>query len=101
MLTKRIYNELELLSRHIRVLEVVIKKQPVGIIRISQILGIGEHEVRNSLSTLEENGFIRPTPNGAVVNSKLKSELLELAEQLGDIENIVKILKNQTLKLVV
>ncbi len=101
MLTKRIYDELELLSRHIRVLEVVMKKQPVGIIRMSQILGLEEHEVRRSLAALENNGFIRPTPNGAVIEGNIKDDLLELAEQLGEIENIVKILRKKVLNLVV
>ena len=101
MLTKRIYDELELLSRHIRVLEVVMKKQPVGIIRMSQILGLEEHEVRRSLAALENNGFIRPTPNGAVIEGNIKDDLLELAEQLGEIENIVKILRKKVLTLVV
>ncbi len=101
MLTKRIYDELELLSRHIRVLEVVMKKQPVGIIRMSQILGLEEHEVRRSLAALENNGFIRPTPNGAVIEGNIKEDLLELAEQLGEIENILKILRKKILTLVV
>ena len=101
MLTKRIYDELELLSRHIRVLEVVMKKQPVGIIRISQILGIEEHEVRRSLAALENNGFIKPTPNGAIIDGNIKDGLLELAEQLGEIEDIVKILRKKVLTLVV
>ncbi|ADD09005.1 hypothetical protein [Candidatus Aciduliprofundum boonei] len=101
MLTKRIYDELELLSRHIRVLEVVMKKQPVGIIRMSQILGLEEHEVRRSLAVLENNGFIRPTPNGAVIEGNIKDDLLELAEQFGEIENIVKILRKKVLTLVV
>jgi len=101
MLTKRIYDELELLSRHIRVLEVVMKKQPVGIIRMSQILGIEEHEVRRSLATLENNGFIKPTPNGAIIDGNIKDGLLELAEQLEEIEDIVKILRKKVLALVV
>ncbi len=101
MLTKRIYDELELLSRHIRVLEVVMKKQPVGIIRMSQILGLEEHEVRRSLAALENNGFIRPTPNGAVIEGNIKEDLLELAEQLEEIENILKILRKKILTLVV
>jgi len=101
LLTKRIYDELELLSRHIRVLEVVIKKQPVGIIRMSQILGLEEHEVRRSLAALENNGFIKPTPNGAIIEGNIKDDLLELAEQLGEIEDIVKILRKKVLSLVV
>ena len=101
MLTKRIYNELELLSRHIRVLEVVMKKQPVGIIRMSQILGLGKHEVRHSLAALENNGFINPTSNGAIIDGNIKDDLLELAEQLGEIEDIVKILRKKVLSLVV
>jgi len=101
LLTKRIYDELELLSRHIRVLEVVIKKQPVGIIRMSQILGLEEHEVRRSLAALENNGFIKPTPNGAIIGGNIKDDLLELAEQLGEIEDIVKILRKKVLSLVV
>ncbi len=101
MLTKNLYGELELLSRHIKVLEIVKEKQPIGIVRMSQILGIGEHEVRHSLSVLEEEGLIKPTPNGAVIRGNIKDNILRVAEVLDEIGDTAKILKREMLKLVV
>ncbi len=101
MLVKKIYDQLELLSRHIRVLSVVREKQPIGIGRIAQILGIGEHEVRHSLSILEQGGFIKPTPNGAIINGNINDALLDLAEKLSDVEDITKLIRKEVLELVV
>jgi len=101
MLAKKIYEQLDLLSRHIRVLEIVREKQPIGIGRIAQILQIGEHEVRHSLAVLEQGGLIKPTPNGAIINGNINDALLNLAEELNEIEDITKLIRKEVLKLVI
>ncbi len=101
MLTKKLYEELELLSRHIRVLEVVMENQPIGITRIAKILRIEEHEVRHSLSVLEDNGLIVPTPSGAMVREEIKEKLLSMAEDLQHMEDTMKLLRSMILKLVI
>jgi len=101
MLAKKIYEQLDLLSRHIRVLEVVREKQPIGIARISHILNIGDYEVRHSLAILEKNGLIEPTSNGAVIKGNINDALLTLAEELNEIEDITKLIRKEVLKLVI
>ena len=100
MLTQKVYDELELLSRHIKVLEIVKEKQPIGIVRIAQELGIGEHEVRHSLGVLEGMGFIKPTSNGAMLKNGIREGVMQTAEVLDDISQTAKILKKEILKLV-
>ena len=100
MLTQKVYDELELLSRHIKVLGIVKEKQPIGIVRIAQELGIGEHEVRHSLGVLESIGFIKPTSNGAMLKGGIREGVMQTAEVLDDISQTAKILKKEILKLV-
>ena len=101
MITDRLYSELDLLSRHIKVLEIVKEKQPIGIVRIANELGLGEHEVRHSLSVLEEAGLIKPTPNGAVLRGNIKEEVLKIVEVVDEISQTARIIKRELLKLVV
>ncbi len=101
MLTDKLYSEMELLSRHIKVLEIVKEKQPIGIVRISQELGLGEHEVRHSLRILENEGFIKSTPNGAVIRGNIKDGLLNAVEVLDEVSQTIRIIKREILKLVV
>ena len=101
MLTKKLFEELDLLSRHIRVLQVVMENQPIGIMRIAKILGIEEYEVRHSLSVLENNGLIRPTSRGAVIEDNAKEKILNMVEDLQEIENTTKLVRSLLLKLVI
>ena len=101
MLTERIYTELSLLSRHIKVLEIVKEYQPIGIVRISNMLDIGEHEVRHSLGVLEDAGLIKPTPNGAIIRGNIKDEVIQSAEILEELSQTAKMLKKEILKLVI
>ena len=101
MLTEKLYEDLDILSRHIKVLELVKEKQPIGIVRMSQILEIGEHEVRHSLSVLEDEGLIKPTPNGAVIRGNIRDNILKIAEVLDEIGNTSQLLKKEILKMIV
>jgi len=101
MITDKLYGELELLSRHIKVLEIVKEKQPIGIVRIANEMGLGEHEVRHSLSVLEAEGLIKPTPNGAVIRGNIRDDVLKIVEVLDEISQSTRVLKRELLKLVV
>ena len=93
MLTHKVHDELELLSRHLKVLETVKNNQPIGIVRISQLTGIDEHEVRHSLSVLEDEHLIKPTPQGAITNGDIGKYVLQIAEDLDNISNVAKVIK--------
>lgn len=64
-------NELELLARHIRMLQFVQKHGPIGIIRLGVLLGVPKHKVRYSLRILEKEGYIRPSTQGAMTTEKV------------------------------
>jgi len=85
-LTSIIQSEINLLKRHIKVLKAVVEKEPVGIIRLSEITGYPQHMVRYSLHVLEQEGVIEPSPRGAVTTGKLKSVIESLKKVLSDID---------------
>ena len=76
------YKEIELIERHIKMLHVTKENQPVGIIRLSEILGLPRHKVRYSLRMLENDGAIIATPDGAVVSDKYDVFMNEISEYL-------------------
>jgi predicted transcriptional regulator len=87
--------ELNLLGRHLDVFKVVKDKGPIGIIRLSKMTGQPQHMIRYSLRTLEKNGFIRPSPNGAVVTENIHESLNTLESTLEHIDDTITLLKNK------
>jgi len=73
---QKLQSEIELIGRHLEVVLVVEKNQPIGIMKLSDILGIPMHRVRYSLKVLEQFGYIKASPSGAVATEKA-SELVE------------------------
>jgi len=63
MLTK-LKSEIELASRHLEVIRAVVEYQPIGIMKLSDILDLPYHRVRYSLRILEQEGYIRASPAG-------------------------------------
>jgi predicted transcriptional regulator len=68
---ERIDNEVEMLDRHLRVLRLVIRNEPTGIVQMAEELSIPDHKVRYSLRVLEEEGLIEPTDQGATTTENL------------------------------
>ena len=67
---EKMASELELIERHVMMLKVTKENQPIGIIRLSEILGIPKHKVRYSLRLLEKEGLISPSTGGAKVTER-------------------------------
>jgi len=87
-----VLEEIELIGRHIDMLKVTKEMQPIGIIRLSEVLGMPKHKVRYSLRILEKEGLIIATSEGAMVSDKYERFMNEVAEQLEElIRNIKKI----------
>ncbi|MDN5357228.1 MAG: hypothetical protein AB7D42_01635 [Candidatus Methanomethylophilaceae archaeon] len=80
------YKEIELIERHIRMLAITKENQPVGIIRLSEILELPRHKVRYSLRMLERDGVIIATPDGAVVSDKYEVFMSEMSEYLDELK---------------
>ena len=74
-LTSKIESEVKLLERHVAMLKAIIENQPIGIIRLSELLSVPQHKVRYSLRILEQEGLIKPSPEGAVTAEKLQEFL--------------------------
>ena len=87
--------ELDLLSRHLDVLKTVKNHGPVGIIRLSQMTGQPQHMIRYSLRTLEKDGLIVPSRNGAIVTDRVHDTLGTLESTLDEFSTTVKDLKKK------
>ena len=74
-LTSKIEAEVKLLQRHVAMLKAIMENQPIGIIRLSELLNFPQHKVRYSLRILEQEGLIKPSPEGAVTTDKLEGFL--------------------------
>jgi predicted transcriptional regulator len=81
----RVFEEIELLGRHIDMLKVTKDMQPIGIIRLSEVLGIPKHKVRYSLRLLEKEGLIVATTEGAMVSDKYEEFIGGVSRQFEDL----------------
>ena len=81
----RAFEEIELIGRHIEMLKVTKRMQPIGIIRLSEELGIPKHKVRYSLRLLEKDGLIVATSEGAMVSEKYEEFIKGVSEQFEDL----------------
>jgi predicted transcriptional regulator len=82
---KKIKDEIELLSRHIDVARAVVDNQPIGIMKLSELLDLPPHRIRYSLHVLEQLGYIRASPDGAVAAPEASRLLLHLGEDLDEL----------------
>jgi predicted transcriptional regulator len=82
--------ELDLLQRHMTMLKAIIENEPVGIIRLSEMLDCPQHKVRYSLRILEQEGLIKPSLEGAVTTDKINDFLTRLSSTLDGISKSVK-----------
>jgi len=87
--------ELELLSRHVEVLKTVQSHGPIGIIKLSKMTGQPQHTIRYSLRTLEKDGLIVPSPNGATVTDKVHESLGTLESTMDEFTVMVQDLKKK------
>ena len=87
--------ELDLLGRHLDVLKTVKEQGPIGIIKLSQITGQPQHMIRYSLRTLEKDGVIMPSPQGAIVTDKVHETLGTIESTLDGINTTVMKLKEK------
>ena len=92
--TGRIEYELELLQRHVLILNIIIKNEPIGIIRLSNLSGFPQHKVRYSLRILEQEGLIKPSTEGAVTTEKFKVFIPKLNNILTNLKKTIQDIKN-------
>jgi predicted transcriptional regulator len=92
-LTSKIESEIKLLQRHVAMLKAIMENQPIGIIRLSEMLSFPQHKVRYSLRILEQEGLIEPTAEGALTTPKLQGFLDHLKDILDSMSDTVKSLR--------
>ncbi|GGM70726.1 hypothetical protein GCM10007108_05960 [Thermogymnomonas acidicola] len=78
---KEIQNDIETVKRHITIITTLLREQPAGIIRISQVTKMPEHKIRYSLRILEREGLIEPSREGAILTPKFVDNKQKIAEQ--------------------
>ena len=83
---ERIDNEVEMLDRHLRVLRLVIRNEPTGIVQMAEELSIPDHKVRYSLRVLEEEGLIEPTDQGATTTENLDGYVDRANDRIDDLQ---------------
>jgi predicted transcriptional regulator len=79
----RLENEIEMLERHLEVLNAVVVGEPIGISKLSEVTGHSKYKVRYSLRILEQEGLIKPSPYGAITSARI-SVFIQNYEQLLD-----------------
>ena len=93
VLASKVESEVKLLQRHVTMLKAIVENQPIGIIRLSEMMNYPQHKVRYSLRILEQEGLIRPSPDGAVTTDKLQSFLVYLKGMLDEVAGTVQDLR--------
>jgi len=84
-LTNVIETEIDILKRHVNILQKLQKDQPMGIIKLSEITEYPQHMVRYSLRILEQDGIIEPSSKGAITTDKVPETINQLKITLKDI----------------
>ncbi len=74
-------------------LKAIMENQPIGIIRLSELLNYPQHKVRYSLRILEQEGLIEPSPDGAMTTDLLPEFLDQLKKILDSTSRTVKDLR--------
>ena len=82
--------ELDLLQRHMAMLKAILENEPVGIIRLSEMLNCPQHKVRYSLRILEQEKLIKPSLEGAVTTDEIHDFLTRLSNTIDGIVKSVK-----------
>jgi predicted transcriptional regulator len=90
VLTNVIEIELDILKRHVHILQTLQKKQPLGIIKLSEVTNFPQHMVRYSLRILEQDGLIEPSQLGAVTTDKVEETIEILKKSLSNISKTVE-----------
>ena len=80
-------------GRSVAMLKAIMENQPIGIIRLSELLNFPQHKVRYSLRILEQEGLIKPSPEGAVTTDKLEEFLDYLKGVLDSMSGTVQELR--------
>jgi len=80
----RLEKEVDMLERHLQVLQMVIESEPIGIVKMSNETGYPHHKVRYSLRVLEEENLIEPSSQGAITTEDTQEFVDDLDDKLDE-----------------
>lgn len=89
----RVRLEIELLERHILVMKAVVENQPIGIMKLAELLNLPFHRIRYSLRVLEHMGYIRASQAGAVATYKTEEFLATLGVELDQLIELLEAIR--------
>ena len=95
VLASKVEQEVKLLQRHVSMLKAIVENQPIGIIRLSEMMNYPQHKVRYSLRILEQEGLIKPSADGAGPTDRLDDFLDYLKGMLDEVADTVQALRKQ------
>ncbi|KDE54767.1 hypothetical protein [Methanoculleus sp. MH98A] len=91
----KIKSEIELVSRHLEVIRAVVEHQPIGIMKLADILDLPYHRVRYSLRILEQEGYIRASPAGAVATPLAGDLLSTLDTEVDELIDLLLVIRKE------
>ena len=92
---KKMKDEIELLSRHIDVARAVADHQPIGIMKLAELLNLPSHRIRYSLHILEQLGYIRASTEGAVATALTEELFTHLNVDLDELMHLLEMMKRE------
>lgn len=92
---EKMKDEIEHLSRHLEIAQVVADHQPIGIMKLSELLDLPPHRIRYSLHLLEQLGYIRASSEGAVVTPQAVELFAHLNENLDTLIRMLEEIKKR------
>lgn len=90
----KLKDEIVLLGRHIEVARAVAEHQPIGIMKLSELLDLPSHRIRYSLHVLEQLGYIRASTDGAVATERTVAFFAHLNEDIDEIIRLLNTVKS-------
>jgi predicted transcriptional regulator len=97
LMLDKIKEDISLASRHIEVLITVASHQPIGIIKLSELLKVPQHRIRYSLRILETSGYIQASSAGAIATTKAEELFFHLNDDIDEIVIILQKIKGMGL----
>jgi predicted transcriptional regulator len=91
--------DIDLLQRHVNMLQIVAEHEPIGIIKLAEMLKLPQHIVRYSLRLLEKDGLIKASSAGARTTKKVEPFLEEITGNLIAMGEAVKQVQKAAEKL--
>jgi len=92
---EKVKSEIELMQRHIEVLRTVVLHQPIGIMKLSELLDLPFHRIRYSLRVLEQMGYIQASSAGAVATSQAQDLLANLDDEIEAMMELLEAMKQK------